>query len=105
MFNDLYRFYSTNILFIVIIEELIALSFFLYFFILRKKKTYNRFCWQGFFLISIGIGVTLVQELFSFGSWKFNLFKLPFLCAGAVLVILGAKRDKQERKVFRRKHE
>lgn len=105
MLSDMYRFFSTNILVILIAQELVALAFFLYFFIIRRNGVYCKFYWQGFFLISIGTGVALVQRLFSFGSWKFNLIKIPLLCAAAVLVTLGAKRYKQERKVSRRKHE
>lgn len=106
MLNDLYLFYSQNILAIVIVEDLIAATFFAYFFILRKKSAYCKFYWQGFFLMGIGVSITLVQELFFVGSWELNVVKLPFLLVGFILVILGVKKHREEKaRLIGRKNE
>jgi len=104
MLSDLYLIYTRNSLIVTVFAELIAATLFGYYFILRTKKVYCKLYWRGFLLIAIAISVTLIQKLFLFGSWRFNMLKLPLLCAGFVLVILGARKQVNERKLSGEDH-
>ncbi len=93
----LYEIYLKNILVIAVIKELIAMAFFAYFFVFRKKKSYYNFYWKGFLLIGIGMSVTPLKILFSIpGKW--SLIGLPFLVIGFIWILRGANKQNQDKK-------
>lgn len=98
MLVSFYEIYFENVFLISIIKELIAISLFAYFFILRKKKPYYIFYWKGFLLMSIGVSVTPLKILLSI-SGKLTLIGLPFLVLGFIWILRGANKQHQDKKI------